>query len=249
MAVTPDGTGAWLLRDDGSVIVKGRAPRLGDAQGKIYGAGAVAIVATRTGQGYWIAGTSGDVFHFGDAVDHGNIPNSQGYGPTPSTRYGGDQSATSMAAVPDGTGYYGLRSDGTVSALGSARFRGSPASDPNATWGAIASSPTGQGYWTVDSTGTVRGFGDAAFYGDLSHSPSPHRIVDLAPSPTGKGYTVVDETGAISTFGDAHAWGITPPKTTPATIVGITMTATGQGYWITATDGTITGYGDATGFG
>jgi hypothetical protein len=247
MAVTPDGTGAWLLRSDGSVIVQGGAPRLGDAQGRSYGA--VAIVATRTGQGYWIADAWGDVFHFGDAVDHGNIPNSQGYGPTPSTRTGGDSSATSMAAVPDGTGYYGLRNDGTVSALGSARLRGSPAHDPNATWAAIASTPTGQGYWTLDTTGTVRGFGDAAFYGDLSHSASPHPIVDLAPSPTGKGYTLVDETGGIATFGDAHPWGITPPKTTPARIVGITITATGQGYWITATDGTITGYGNATGFG
>jgi hypothetical protein len=248
MAVTPDGRGAWLLRDDGTLIVKGTAPWLGDAQGRI-GGGAVAIVATGTGRGYWIADSLGDVFHFGEAVGYGNIPNSQSSGPTPSTRLGGDATVTSMAAVPDGTGYYGLRNDGTVSALGSARFRGSPASDPYGTWVAIASSPTGQGYWTVDSAGTVRSFGDAAFYGDLSHSASSHRIVDLAPNPTGKGYNVVDDTGGISTFGDAHPWGITPPKTTPARIVGVTVTPTGQGYWITATDGTITGYGDATGFG
>jgi hypothetical protein len=248
MAVTPDGTGAWLLRDDGNVIVKGGAPRLGDAQGKIHSAGAVAIVATRTGQGYWIADTAGDVFHFGDAVDHGTIPNSQSYSTTASTRLGGDDSATSMASVPDGTGYYGLRNDGTVSALGSARLRGSPAHDPYGTWTAIASTPTGQGYWTLDAAGTVRGFGDAGVYGDLSHSAPPHPVVDLAPSPTGKGYTLVDDNGGIFPFGNAHPWS-TPPRTTSARIVSISITATGQGFWITASDGTISSGGDATAFG
>jgi hypothetical protein len=246
MAVMPDGTGAWLLRGDGSVVVKGGAPRLGDAQGRTHGA--QAIVATRTGRGYWIADAFGDVFHFGDAVDHGPIPNSQSWSTTASTRYGGDVSATAMAALPDGSGYYGLRNDGTVSALGSAQWRGSPAHDPGGTWLAIASTPTGQGYWTLDTAGTVRAFGDATVYGDLSHSAPPHPVVDLAPSPTGKGYTLVDGDGGISTFGDAHPWS-TPPRTTPAPIVSITITATGQGYWITANDGTISASGDATGLG
>jgi hypothetical protein len=77
--------------------------------------GAVAICATPSGHGYWVCGSDGGVFTYGDARFHGSL--------------GGvdlDAPITAMAATPDGGGYWLLGADGGVFTFGNAEFHGAP---------------------------------------------------------------------------------------------------------------------------
>ena len=75
----------------------------------------MAICATPSGHGYWVCGSDGGVFTYGDARFHGSL--------------GGvdlDAPITAMAATPDGGGYWLLGADGGVFTFGNAEFHGAP---------------------------------------------------------------------------------------------------------------------------
>jgi hypothetical protein len=77
--------------------------------------GAVEIVSTPSGLGYWIAAADGGVFAYGDARFYGSM--------------GGEALAApvvGMSATPDGDGYWLVAADGGVFAFGAARFYGAP---------------------------------------------------------------------------------------------------------------------------
>jgi hypothetical protein len=77
--------------------------------------GAVEIVSTPSGEGYWIAAADGGVFSYGDARFYGSMGGEALHAPI-----------VGMAATPDGDGYWLLGQDGGVFAFGSARFHGAP---------------------------------------------------------------------------------------------------------------------------
>jgi hypothetical protein len=79
------------------------------------GGGAVEIVSTPSGQGYWVCGSDGGVFTYGDAEFHGSLGD---------TRL--NEPIISMAASPTGHGYWLLGADGGVFTFGDAGFYGAP---------------------------------------------------------------------------------------------------------------------------
>ena len=117
---------------------------------------AVAMAATPDGGGYWIAGSDGGIFAFGDAGFYGSM--------------GGqtlNKPVVGMASTPDGNGYWLVASDGGIFAFGDAGFYGSAG---GVALGApvVAIAASAHGYWLADAAGRVFTFGDAGFYGSAS---------------------------------------------------------------------------------
>jgi hypothetical protein len=77
--------------------------------------GAVEICSTPSGGGYWIAGSDGGVFTYGDAGFYGSLGD---------VRL--DAPIVGMAATPTGHGYWLLGQDGGVFTFGDALFHGAP---------------------------------------------------------------------------------------------------------------------------
>ncbi len=189
--------------------------------------------------GYWLVGSDGGVFTFGDA---------QFYGSTGAIHL--NQPIVGMAATPDGKGYWLVASDGGIFSFGDAQFYGSTgAIHLNKPIVGMASTPDGKGYWLVASDGGIFSFGDAQFYGSTGAIRLNKPIVGMASTPDGKGYWLVASDGGIFTFGDAAFYGSTGAIHLNQPIVGMTATPSGNGYWLVAADGGIFTFGDAPFFG
>jgi hypothetical protein len=117
--------------------------------------GAVTLRCTSTGKGYWVIGSDGGVFTYGDAKFHGSLGNEKLAAPV-----------VDMAPTPDDRGYWMCGSDGGIFTFGNAGFFGSlgdvKLAEPI---NAIECTPTGKGYWMMGRDGGVFSFGDAKFYG------------------------------------------------------------------------------------
>lgn len=98
------------------------ATLLGEGDASVMGKTPVAIMATPTGQGYWLVGSDGGVFSFGDAQFFGSIPQLQQEGKIHAL----NAPICAAAATPDGKGYWLVGSDGGVFAFGDAPFKGRP---------------------------------------------------------------------------------------------------------------------------
>ncbi|MCP4223648.1 MAG: hypothetical protein GY773_09930, partial [Actinomycetia bacterium] len=66
-----ESVGGWVLHSDGAVSSIGEAPVYGQATG--HSSPAVAIVATPSGLGYYIALADGTILPFGDAARLGDV--------------------------------------------------------------------------------------------------------------------------------------------------------------------------------
>jgi hypothetical protein len=77
------------------------------------GGGAVEICSTPSGRGYWICGSDGGVFTYGDAGFYGSLGNVNLAAPI-----------VGMTATPSGKGYWLLGQDGGVFTFGDAGFYG-----------------------------------------------------------------------------------------------------------------------------
>ncbi len=105
----------------------------------------------------------GGIFAFGDARFYGSM------GGTALNR-----PVVSMAATPDGRGYWLVAADGGIFAFGSAPFHGSMADRPlSSPVAAMAASPDGGGYWMVGRDDSVYAFGDATYSGGASSPLHP----------------------------------------------------------------------------
>jgi hypothetical protein len=83
--------------------------------GPSAGGGAVEICGTPSGNGYWVCGSDGGVFTYGDAQFFGSLGDTKLNAPV-----------IGMAATPSGKGYWLLGSDGGVFTFGDAQFFGAP---------------------------------------------------------------------------------------------------------------------------
>jgi hypothetical protein len=92
------------------------------------------MARTGDGAGYWLAGTDGSVFTFGDAAFHGSA---EGLVRAP---------VVGIAATSDGGGYWLLGADGSVYSFGDARYDGGGAG-PGPAVGIAARK--GGGYWVA----------------------------------------------------------------------------------------------------
>jgi hypothetical protein len=77
--------------------------------------GAMALRSTPTGDGYWIAGSDGGVFTYGDAQFYGSLGDVDLEAPI-----------TDLEPTPSGRGYWLLGADGGVFTFGDAQFLGAP---------------------------------------------------------------------------------------------------------------------------
>jgi hypothetical protein len=195
----------------------------------------VAITATPSGAGYWLAASDGGIFTFGDARFFGST------GATAIAR-----PVVGMAATPTGAGYWLVASDGGIFTFGDAAFFGSTGGIAlHRPIVAMAATPSGAGYWLVASDGGIFTFGDAAFFGSTGSVVLDRPIVDMAATKTGSGYWLVAADGGIFAFGDAAFLGSTGAVVLDRPIVGMAATKTGSGYWLVASDGGIFTFGDA----
>jgi hypothetical protein len=75
----------------------------------------VEICGTPSGNGYWVCGSDGWVFTYGDAQFFGSLGDTKLNAPV-----------IGMAATPSGKGYWLLGQDGGVFTFGDAQFFGAP---------------------------------------------------------------------------------------------------------------------------
>ncbi len=188
-----------------------------------------------TGGGYWIVGSDGGVFTFGDAGFHGSM--------------GGQRLAApvaAMASTRSGAGYWLVARDGGIFTFGDAGFHGSMGGQHlDAPVVGMASTPSGGGYWLVASDGGVFTFGDAGFHGSMGGQHLNAPVVGMASTPSGGGYWLVAADGGIFTFGDAAFYGSMGGQRLAAPVVGMASSPSGRGYWLVAGDGGIFTFGDA----
>jgi hypothetical protein len=217
-----------------------------------YNPGAfVAIAATESGGGYWLAQAGGGIYSFGDAHFYGSLPQT---GVSPAAPVVG-------MAAPDGGGYWLVGSDGGIFAFGDAPFYGSTSNlRLNQPIVGMAATPDGHGYWLVASDGGVFAFGDALFYGSAESLHLNKPIVGITAEGTGLGYWLVAADGGIFNFGDAQFRGSTGNLQLNQPMVGIGFAPhTGGGsprpgqqymsYWLVAADGGIFTFGNAIFYG
>ena len=213
---------------DGWVVVSGSASHVGDARGLALVAPIVDLAPTPTGAGYWLVGSDGGIFAYGDAGYHGRS-------------HGG--TSVAIATTPSGTGYWLARSTGKVKAYGSAVHRGDAANlalaAPIVT---MASTPDGSGYWLFAADGGVFAYGSAGYYGAPSAGAGGNdNIVAAEVTASGLGYWIVASDGTVWSYGDATPWGSGGQN-----IIDIVATAGGHGYWLISANGAATGFGGAS---
>ncbi|MEM9035444.1 MAG: DUF1501 domain-containing protein [Actinomycetota bacterium] len=168
MACTHDGSGYYLLGEDGGVFAFD-APFHGSTGDIRLNAPVVGMAGHPTGDGYWFVATDGGIFTYGpDATFYGSM------GGTPL-----NQPVVTMAATPSGRGYWLCAADGGIFSFGDAEFYGSTGSiSLNSPIVSMKSTPSGKGYWLVAADGGIFAFGDAQFHG--SAADEGQRVVAIA---------------------------------------------------------------------
>jgi len=160
-------------------------------------------------------------------------------------------STVSMAAAPDGLGYWLLRQDGGIFPYGDATGWGSAAGHIQTPATSIAPTPSGRGYWLVEQRGMVWAFGDARCFGG-TYDAGTRPIVAIVPTLDGGGYWLMENNGGVWPFGDACGCGSAsaPGQCSGCTdFVGMAATENGQGYWLLEANGGVWPYGNACGCG
>jgi hypothetical protein len=188
--------------------------------------------------GYWLATTHGNVYKFGNAVNHGSL----------ASRAPPVDDIVGIAASPGGGGYWVASSNGKVYSFGNAKPHGSLAGTDVDDIVGIAPGPSGGGYFLVGQNGNVYNFGTAKSHGSLL-SKNVDDVVAIASTPDGRGYWLVSSKGAVSPFGDAKKHGSLAASTHVSDIVGIAVTPDGRGYWLVGKNGAVYHFGDAANHG
>ena len=182
----------------------------------------VGIDSTPDGKGYWLAGSGGGVFSYGDAGFFGSLGSQHLNSPV-----------VAIAATPTGHGYWLVSSDGGVFSFGDAGYHGSAASlhlaHPVVS---LATTPSGDGYWLATTDGGVFSYGDARFQGSAANDTLSRPITAIAATPSGDGYWLLDADGGVFSFGGAPFRGSLSPEPSSTAAVAIASTPTGGGYWL-----------------
>jgi len=185
--------------------------------------------------GYWVLGSDGGVFTYGDLAFHGSTGDMTLNAP-----------AITLEATPSGRGYWFVAADGGIFSFGDAQFHGSTGDLVlNQPIVGMAVTPTGAGYWLVARDGGIFSFGDAQFYGSTGAVTLNQPIVGMAATPSGAGYCLVARDGGIFSFGDAQFHGSTGGIPLNEPIVAMAAHEHGAGYWLFARDGGVFAFGGA----
>ena len=180
--------------------------------------------------GYWMVGSEGKVYAFGEAKTFGDASLPAG------------ARAVDLEPTPSGNGYWIIDDLGNVYARGDAMAQ--PALDRSKlTTGevvtSLSSTKEGKGYWIFTSLGQVIPFGDAIFHGDMSKTKLNGPVLDSIPTASGKGYYMVASDGGIFSFGDAAFKGSMGNVKLNKPVQSLVPDSDGVGYWLVASDGGI----------
>ena len=201
---TANDAGYWLVASDGGVFTFGNAayygsiPGLGyapagSASAKRLDAPIVGMVPTADGGGYFMVGSDGGVFSFGDAKFEGSCPGMGGC------------SGAAVAVMPDSTGhgYWLVTATGHVYTFGDAPYYGAPGPQGSPVTSAVRTTD-GQGYWILLANGTVYAYGDAAdLGGPVGSVDGTDPATTIFTTADGGGYWVASASGSVFTYGDA----------------------------------------------
>ncbi len=201
---TSDKHGYWLDASDGGIFAFGDAGFFGSLPGLgLHPAGSglahslaapiVGMVPSTTGRGYFMVGSDGGVFAFGDAHFAGSCPGIGGC------------AGTAVAVMPDATGkgYWLVTSVGDVYAFGDAPYEGDAPAESVPVTDAVGS-PGGEGYWLLYSNGTVLSFGDAVpLSGPVGYTNSFDPATAIFPTSDGRGLWVASARGDVFPSGNA----------------------------------------------
>jgi hypothetical protein len=210
----------------------------------------VGIAATPDDMGYWLVGTDGGLYAFGDAHFYGSM--------------GGqhlNQPIVGMTATPGG-GYYELAADGGLFAFGpGATFFGSMGGTPlNRPVVGMGETPQG-GYYEVASDGGIFAFGPGAiFLGSMGGKPLNKPVVGIAVDGFGGYYEVASDggifaygapfhgsTGCLNLNQPIRAMVISPDGVSvgTGTACGFSSPQASGGYQFVAGDGGVFSFGNA----
>jgi hypothetical protein len=179
--------------------------------------------------GYWMLGSGGAVYAFGDARYFGE----------PAARLRG-ATAVDLEPTPSDAGYWVVDDWGGVFAFGDARHYGDVDRDALVAGEVVTSLsgvPAGDGYWVFTSRGRALPFGAARHLGDVSKVKLNGPVLDSVATPTGAGYYMVAADGGIFTFGDARFFGSMGGAGLNAPVQSLVPDPDGAGYWLVASDG------------
>ncbi|MGH9038984.1 MAG: NHL repeat-containing protein [Acidimicrobiia bacterium] len=188
--------------------------------------------------GYWMLGSDGRIFAFGEARSLGDA----------STQLPPGAKAVHLEPSPTGDGYWILGNRGDVFAFGDASALGNaPVSElrKGEKVTSLSSTPTGQGYWIFTNRGRVLPVGDAADHGDVSDVDLNGAVLSSVTTPGGGGYYLVAADGGVFTLGDAEFHGSMGSTPLNAPVQSLVPSADRAGYWLVASDGGIFSFGSA----
>ncbi len=181
--------------------------------------------------GYWMVGSDGRVYSFGEAKSHGEA-----------TSLLGGANAVDLEPTPSFNGYWIVDDAGRVFGFGDARHHGN-VDGARLTGGekvtSISATPSGNGYWVFTNRGRVVAFGDAGHFGDMSAVKLNGPVLDSIRTRTGRGYYMVGSDGGIFAFGDAKFYGSMGNAKLNAPVQSLVPDGDGVGYWLVASDGGI----------
>jgi NHL repeat len=189
--------------------------------------------------GYWMLGSDGRIFAFGDAAKSLGDPS----GALPP-----GAKAVHLEPSPSFKGYWVVDNLGDVYAYGDAKFNGGITPSQllaNEKVTSLSPTPSGNGYWIFTSRGRVFPKGDAQGFGDLSNVNLNGPVKSSIATPSGKGYFMVASDGGVFAFGDAKFIGSMGNVKLNQPVESLVPTRDGQGYWLVASDGGIFAFGNA----
>jgi hypothetical protein len=152
----------------------------------------VGSAATPTGAGYWLVGSDGGVFSFGDARFVGSM--------------GGQPLNKPMVAIvptQSGNGYWEVAADGGVFAFGDAAApAGNPLPGMKLNAPVVGAARIGAaGLELVAADGGVFALGGAPFYGSMGGQPLNKPVTSISTTPAGDGYWLTGADGGVFAFG------------------------------------------------
>ena len=233
-------SGYLMVDQAGHVYPFGSAPFCGHSS-MVFSNKATDVQITPNNKGYWILIDGGYV----DFMDCGmSTADFVAYELNNNVPLAAGETAVSLSALPDGTGYWVFTSRGKAIPFGNALFYGDMASTPlnGAILGSVATS-TGKGYWMVGSDGGIFSFGDAKFYGSTGNLKLNKPVMSMAPDPDGAGYWLVASDGGIFAF-DAPFKGSMGGTPLNKPVSGMVPGA--NGYMMVGEDGGIFSFGDVS---
>ena len=237
-AIAPDGTGAWLAEQDGTVLSLGSATYHGSpsevtSATPVISIGVLAVPAPST-IGYDLAQTNGNVASLGGAAYYGSVLGAHMVAPV-----------IDLVPTPDREGYWLIGADASVYPFGDALYEGD-AGGTVRTYPvtSAAATPDGLGYWLLTSNGRILGFGDAKSYGQVT-TALQSRAVAIVATADGKGYWIATSTGQVFSYGDAEVYLAAGPSPDGQRIVAMAATSDGGGYFLVAANGHVFSFGDA----